>query len=937
MTSPTSQPLQTPPRDTTPRKHVLTKTEFSGAKRRRDEQTQRTYNNSQVQGYARAHLGDSFQHHEYYAPVYQYANQMKPAERPSYDSAESSEAFDSLKFEQMNDRYFNISPACTKTCQWLFGRETYRDWVNRDKRSDNNGFLWIKGKPAVGKSTLMKHAFDHARKHSEETTIIAFFFNARGSDLEKSTEGMYRSLLYQMMEKIPGLQKTLGGQRHRSTWPVRLLSTLFREAVMSLKENSLTCYIDALDECNEADVRYMIEAFEGITESAILEHLNFRICFSSRHYPHVSMKACQELVLEDQEGHGDDISAYIQDKLRVSTRLKSEMATKIRQRASGIFLWVVLVVQILNTDSDHGHAFKIKDRLEEIPDDLDKLFQDILVRGTQEDTYLIPTLQWIMFAKRPLDCKELYHAVMSTPPDKLQGANIGDEPDSEIAKRFLLNSSKGLAETTRGKHATVQFIHESVRNYLRDTGFRTLAQKLRMKQGHDQIARDLSQDLEGSSHEYLRQCCLGAISENTTRQLSLPDPLPTAKTKEARDLRDQIARLYPFLGYAVENVIFHSEEICSRNIHQNEIAWSFPLATWVTLNNMFEKYEVRQYSSSVTRAYVFTEKGAPGLLNIELQRNAEFFSSYERHRTILRAAIHGRNAEVVEVILKHGAIAHHSQEEQRKLLGVALAKRALESAKLLIEGGISIKSEGGSETMLISCSEKGNGEAVQLLLDQGAEVNAQGRRYGNALQAACAGGHQRVAEMLLDKGAAVNARGAFQNPTIWRAEENVSILYITSTLGHEKLTEILLDRGAGVNDQAGHYGYALQAACAGGYGRIVELLLGKGAQVSAQDGYYNNALQAACAQGHEKITELLLDKGAGTNVQGGYYGNALQAACAKGHAKITELLLGKDADVNAQGGYWGNSLQAACAGGHEKIARTLLAKGADGSAKGGKY
>jgi ankyrin repeat protein len=40
-----------------------------------------------------------------------------------------------------------------------------------------------------------------------------------------------------------------------------------------------------------------------------------------------------------------------------------------------------------------------------------------------------------------------------------------------------------------------------------------------------------------------------------------------------------------------------------------------------------------------------------------------------------------------------------------------------------------------------------------MLLDTGAEVNAQGGAYGNALRAASYEGHKQVVKMLLDAGA----------------------------------------------------------------------------------------------------------------------------------------------------------------------------------------
>lgn len=42
---------------------------------------------------------------------------------------------------------------------------------------------------------------------------------------------------------------------------------------------------------------------------------------------------------------------------------------------------------------------------------------------------------------------------------------------------------------------------------------------------------------------------------------------------------------------------------------------------------------------------------------------------------------------------------------------------------------------------------------VQLLLDKNADVNAQGGRYGNALQAALVRGHKEVVQLLQTAGA----------------------------------------------------------------------------------------------------------------------------------------------------------------------------------------
>lgn len=105
------------------------------------------------------------------------------------------------------------------------------------------------------------------------------------------------------------------------------------------------------------------------------------------------------------------------------------------------------------------------------------------------------------------------------------------------------------------------------------------------------------------------------------------------------------------------------------------------------------------------------------------------------------------------------------------------------------------------------------------LIQNGADVNAQGGEYGNALQAA-------------------------------------------STRGHLKIAQILIQKGADINAQGGLYGNSLQAASARGHLEIAEMLIQKGADINAQGGQYGHALHAALVRGHPEIAELLIQKGA---------------------------------------------------------------------------
>ena len=113
---------------------------------------------------------------------------------------------ESLSFDHINSREMTIKKAHTKTCNWLLKNSEYTEWIDHTKLCNHHGFLWIRGKPGAGKSTLMKFAVLSARKTMKRSSIISFFFNARGAELEKSVIGMYRSLLLQLLENFPEMQ-----------------------------------------------------------------------------------------------------------------------------------------------------------------------------------------------------------------------------------------------------------------------------------------------------------------------------------------------------------------------------------------------------------------------------------------------------------------------------------------------------------------------------------------------------------------------------------------------------------------------------------------------------------------------------------------------------------------------------------------------------------
>ncbi|KAH9204507.1 hypothetical protein DL95DRAFT_398411, partial [Leptodontidium sp. 2 PMI_412] len=470
---------------------------------------------------------------------------------------------------------------------------------------------------------LFEEAKNNAKIDSSQITL-SFFFLARGTVEEKSTMGLYRSLLHQLFEKVGELKDSLewmtaDGARviQRNGWHEEALKQTLMHAVQKLGSRSLMIFVDALDECDKKQAADMVCFFEELCDRAREEQVRLQICFSSRHYPTIVIQKGTEVTLEDETGHTEDIKQYIKSKLRLGKLKQAEsLRSEILEKSSSIFLWVVLVIDILNSEYRQGTAStKIRDRLKEIPPGLTELFEMILTRYGENRERLQVCLKWILFATRPLKPQELYFAVQLGLDKERSGFWDQEDMDLEQIKTFVRSSSKGLAEVTRNKASEVQFIHETVRDFL-----------LGKYEGQWST---VSGNLVGHGHEILRNCCLAQLNASINKNVDLPDPLP--KASEARQLRETINLKFPFLEYSVLNVLHHANGAQQNAIEQGDFLADFPLQRWIFLNNTLEQYDKRRYTDAVSFLYILAEKNLADLIRIHPMRESCFDVEDERY------------------------------------------------------------------------------------------------------------------------------------------------------------------------------------------------------------------------------------------------------------------------------------------------------------------
>ena len=422
----------------------------------------------------------------------------------------------SLVFSEMRYRSSDISSPIPDTCEWIFEDKLYTQWAaipeNRSATDrfithDKSGpdMLFISGKPGSGKSTLIKKLFTmHTeRQKAVNGTCLGFFFNSRGTVLEKSPLGFYRSLLFQLVFSnsiafrivLPTLRekefirKSCEFEWHHSEISEQLYKILRDERV-----RNIIIFVDGMDECEDNDAaRDIVTSFEHSLQMSQKNLSNLRICLSSKPYRQIRPKCALELKVEAR--NSSDIALYVDRELILQNYGNiGEIKTKTVSKASGVFLWVLLVVKRLRTAWDKGCLPRhIRQILEELPPRLEDLYSHIIRSMTEEQLKLTSQIaQLVLLAKKPLSPNDLdINLALTSGPSGHSLVEIASTSPINIQalsqfRAYLTEATGGLFEVSMSTSTTyVQVIHETVRSFLRSVGVQDL---------HGQISRAFGQD-----------------------------------------------------------------------------------------------------------------------------------------------------------------------------------------------------------------------------------------------------------------------------------------------------------------------------------------------------------------------------------------------------------------------------------------------------------
>ncbi|KAL8680047.1 MAG: hypothetical protein Q9186_003727 [Xanthomendoza sp. 1 TL-2023] len=433
---------------------------------------------------------------------------------------------ESLYFPEILSREEQIPDAFEGTCEWIFHSQDetgrYQPWANfRLWLGEGTGAYWISGKPGAGKSTLMKYIVGDERtkelleawKGQNELLLVSFFFWSTGSDLQKSSTGLLRSILYQIAARWPTLMDlgildnarqsepsgAYGSLNTLAAWTDRrLLSTLKLMLDRRPVSAYLCIFVDGLDEfVGEEDL--LLDIIRLFVSTPRL-----KVCVSSR--PEEAFReefrhCCQ---LRVQDLNRNDFKAIIQNKLipTISQWMHPEdnqgkaLEDLLMEKAQGVWLWLDLMIKDLIKGARDGDTFdELQARLKRTPSTIKGLyaqklqaldpsyleeaigyFQVLIVRNVYLRMVSVTILQLILaeeewwrsivdhnlsrFQNDAFDssCRRFEKRLMSRCAGLMEVQDVDFEKDVDFENESVVSRHD----------RTVNFIHRTVEEYLHE-------------------------------------------------------------------------------------------------------------------------------------------------------------------------------------------------------------------------------------------------------------------------------------------------------------------------------------------------------------------------------------------------------------------------------------------------------------------------------------
>ncbi|UKZ85974.1 uncharacterized protein TrAFT101_001813 [Trichoderma asperellum] len=583
------------------------------------------------------------------------------------------------------------------TCEWLIQHPSYQRWL----ADASLPLLWISGGPGKGKTMLAIYITEVLQPNVDANKDVLLYYFCSNRDKNRNTAlTIMRGIIHQWISRHPHLAQYVKNSfdgTETTKYTVSSFVSLWRVFLTLLRQSGssqVVCVLDGLDECEKESLRQLLDAVGNhLSSSKEKEKPPLKLILLSRPQPAILEKTLsqyEQIKLDASSTEiSYDIERYIFAKvaeLATEQQLSEEMVAKVQQAllagADGTFLWVGFVANELQ-----GRSWdKINEILHRVPKGLGGVYQRLL-QQIEDKEALVPVLQWVVLAARPLTVDEL------TVATGIKAS--GNFPATEVTKNRLRLC--GLLVKIEGN--VVNLVHESAKEFFQSDQVNIKGITM-FRMNHD-------------THRTLMRTCLEHIERGYGTSESID------KSSGHDTLLTYASQYWPVHFHHAMDVIDSPSEFSRPFFKANspfrDEWWKF----------YWEQEKNGGNPPSFTLLHLAAYLGNVAWAKLLISEHARAISRRDNYgRTPLSWAVNRGHIDMVELLLDHGARVNVKDRSDLTALHVAVTGQHRDIVSVLIDRGarLEIKSEHG-DTPLIRAIQANSREIIQILLERGARVD----------------------------------------------------------------------------------------------------------------------------------------------------------------------------------------------------------------------
>lgn len=590
------------------------------------------------------------------------------------------------------------------TCEWLIRHPSYQKWLE----GADPPLLWISGGPGKGKTMLAIYITEKLQPVVDSVQGVLLYYFCSNRDRNRNTAvTIMRGIIHQWLNFHPHLAQHIKNYFEGSEttkYTISSFVSLWRLFLILLHQSGscqVLCVLDGLDECEIESLKQLLDALgDYFLKSEETSRPSLKLILLSR--PQLALLESKlgryrRIKLDDSEMEvGKDVEKYISAKvaeLASEQSLSEDMLLQVRQAlmagAEGTFLWVGFVADELK-----GRSWrKIKDILRGVPKGLGGVYRRLL-QQVEDKEKLVPILQWIILAARPLTVDELTVAA------EVKASN--DLMPTEVMKDRL--ASCGLLVKIDGD--VVNLVHESAKEFFQSdqVNIQGISMFHMNHTTHRTLMRTCLALIEGS-HKSPDSINDASLHNTFLAYASLYWPEHFRHAFDVIDAPSEFSRQF----FRAESPV--REDWWRFYWDQEQYGGAPPSFTLLHLaayfgNLVWAKMLLKQYASD----HIFFRRLTSRKDNYG--RTPLFWAATRGHR------------DVVELLLDHGARINSKDRSRLTALHIAVTGEHKDVVSLLLDRSARIEGKASyGDTPLIRAIQANSKEIIKLLLEHGARVD----------------------------------------------------------------------------------------------------------------------------------------------------------------------------------------------------------------------